>query len=104
MNSITRFSKDAPNFFNGMMEMLKGANAEGALSGKQKELSSVTVPVVMKCVPCIKDHAKKALGSGASRADVLEAAVFGAVFGGAPSYVFLRDNLDGVHEILDTVD
>jgi AhpD family alkylhydroperoxidase len=101
MDNITRFSKEAPNFFNGMMELLKGAGTEGALSGKQKELSAVTVSTVIKCVPCIKDHAKKALSAGASRAEVLEAAAFGTVFGGAPSFVFLRDNLDSLFGILD---
>ena len=101
MDTITRFSKEAPNIFGGMMELLKGAGAEGALRGKQKELSAVTVSAVIKCVPCIKDHAKKALLAGASPAEVLEAAAFGIVFGGAPSFVFLRDNLDGLYGILD---
>ncbi len=101
MDNITRFSKEAPNFFKGMMELLKGANADGALSAKQKELSAVTVSAVIKCVPCLKDHAKKALSAGASRGEVLEAAAFGIVFGGAPSFVFLRDNLDGLYGVLD---
>ncbi len=101
MDSITRFAKEAPNFFNGMMDLLKGAGTEGALSGKQKELCAVTVSAVIKCAPCLGEHAKKALRAGASRAEVLEAAAFGIVFGGAPSFVFLRDNLDGLYGILD---
>jgi hypothetical protein len=31
MDNITRFSNDVPNFFNGMMDLLKAAGKEGAL-------------------------------------------------------------------------
>jgi len=38
---------------------------------------------------------------GAIREEVLEAAAFGTVFGCAPSFVFLRENLDILYGILD---
>jgi len=101
MDNFTQFSNDVPNFFNGMMDLLKAAGKEGALSSKQKELSAVTVSAVIKCVPCLKNHAKKALSVGATREEVLEAAAYGTVFGGAPSFVFLRENLDTLYVILD---
>lgn len=101
MDNFTRFANELPNFYNGVMALLKGAEMEGALSGKQKQLSAVTVASVIKCVPCLKNHVKKALSVGATREEILEAAAYGTVFGGAPSFVFLRENIDMLYEILD---
>ncbi len=104
MNSLTRFSKDVPDYFNAMMNLLKleGAEGGGVLSAKQKELSAVTVSTVIKCIPCLMDHAKKAVSAGASSTEILESAALGTIFGGAPSFVFLRDNLEELYGILDS--
>lgn len=47
--------------------------AEGALSTKQKELIALGIAVATHCEPCILVHMEKAIASGASKAEILEA-------------------------------
>lgn len=47
--------------------------ADGALSGKAKQLIAVAVAHATQCPYCIKGHTKAALRHGASRQEVMEA-------------------------------
>ncbi len=47
--------------------------AEGALSGKMKQVIAVAVAHVTQCPYCIKGHTKAALKAGATREELMEA-------------------------------
>lgn len=88
-----RLENEAPDLFNGFNELMKSYYKEGALDRKQKELMAVTAAVATKCIPCLANHANNAVGAGANRQEVLEAAAIGVEFGGGPSFVIVRNNL-----------
>jgi 4-carboxymuconolactone decarboxylase len=85
------------------MNLAKGANAdlgkafgpffqtlmkEGALSVKQKELIAVGIAIATRCEPCIYSHVEKSLKSGATAAEVMDAAGVAVMMGGGPAYVY----------------
>jgi AhpD family alkylhydroperoxidase len=88
-----RLEKEAPDLFNGFAELIKYYYKPGALSRKYKELMAVASAVATRCIPCLANHAKNAINSGATRQEIIEAAAIGVEFGGGHSFVVVRDNL-----------
>ncbi|KDR96727.1 alkylhydroperoxidase AhpD family core domain-containing protein [Peptoclostridium litorale DSM 5388] len=65
---------------------------------KTKELISVAIGVYNRCEYCIVFHAYKALEAGATRAELMEAAMVSAAFGGGPTIAYsvtlLKNSID----------
>lgn len=59
--------------------------APGALDVKTKELLCVAVAVYTRCKYCIVGHVRSALKAGASKEEVMEAALVAVEFGGGPA-------------------
>lgn len=80
------------------MNLLQTNYAPGALDLKFKELISVAIGVYNRCEYCIVFHAYKALEAGATREEIMEAAMVAVAFGGGPSIAYsvtlLKDSLD----------
>ncbi len=88
-----RLEKEAPDLYNGFMDMASHYYKEGALNIKYKQLMSVTAAVATKCVSCMVISANNAISAGATRDEVIEAAAIGIKFGGASAYTIVRNNL-----------
>jgi selenide, water dikinase len=67
---------------------LAAVNAPGALSVKHKKLISLALSIVSKCGPCVKLNAQAAADSGATEAEMAEAAALGIAFGGSSAMMF----------------
>ncbi|WP_313568667.1 carboxymuconolactone decarboxylase family protein [Acetoanaerobium noterae] len=91
------------NSFVGGLENLSKTNGEqvGAFMGllgaayepkhldlKTKELMSVAIGCYNRCEYCIVYHSYKALEAGASKEEILEAAMVSVAFGGGPSMAY----------------
>lgn len=59
---------------------------DGALPVKYKELIALAIGVATHCEPCIYAHVEKALKSGATGAEIMEAAGVAVMMGGGPAY------------------
>ncbi|MEY8000034.1 carboxymuconolactone decarboxylase family protein [Clostridium sp. Mt-5] len=71
---------------------------DGTLDVKTKELISVAIGIYNRCKYCIVGHSYKALRSGASPEEIMEAAMVAVAFGGGPSMAYsvtlLRKSLE----------
>ncbi|WMJ75791.1 MULTISPECIES: carboxymuconolactone decarboxylase family protein [unclassified Sedimentibacter] len=80
------------------MNLLGAAYEPDALDLKTKELISVGVAVYNRCEYCIVFHTYNALQAGATRKEIIEAAMVSVAFGGGPSMAYsstvLKDSLD----------
>lgn len=69
-----------------------------ALDVKIKELISVAIGVFSRCEYCIAFHVYKALEEGATRDEIMEAAMVAVAFGGGPTMAYsttlVRDSID----------
>jgi len=83
---------------NAFMALLGASYKPGNLDTKSKELISVAIGVYNRCEYCIVFHVYKALESGATREEILEAAMVAVAFGGGPAMAYsatlLKDSID----------
>src|SRR5690606_13663644 len=73
--------------------------AEGALSGKMKELIAVAVAHVTQCPYCIRGHTKSALHKGATQQEVMEAIWVAAEMRAGAAFAHSNLALDTMNEI-----
>ncbi len=80
------------------MNLLGTAYAPGKLDSKVKELISIAIGVYNRCEYCIVFHTFKALEAGATREEIMEAAMVSVAFGGGPTMAYtvtlLKDSID----------
>ena len=83
---------------NAFMGLLGAAYKPGAVDTKTKELISVGISAYNRCEYCIVFHVFKALEAGATREEIMEAAMVAVAFGGGPSIAYsvtlLRDSIN----------
>ncbi|WP_026896281.1 carboxymuconolactone decarboxylase family protein [Clostridiisalibacter paucivorans] len=70
------------------MNLLGSSYEPGALDLKTKELMSVAIGIYNRCEYCIVFHTYKAFEAGATKEEILEAAMVSVAFGGGPSMAY----------------
>lgn len=95
---LQELSGTNPESVNAFMNLLGTNYADGALDTKTKELISVGIAAYNRCEYCIVFHVYKALEAGATREQIMEAAMIAVAFGGGPSMAYsvtlLKDSID----------
>ncbi len=86
--------KSVPDVTKGFTQMAKGANVDGALSHKHKELMALAIGISLRCEGCIAFHAKAAAELGATREEVMETIGVCIYMGGGPSYTTAAEALE----------
>ncbi|WP_425060245.1 hypothetical protein SCACP_09170 [Sporomusa carbonis] len=80
------------------MNFMGSAYKPGAVDTKTKELISVAIGAYNRCQYCIVAHVYKALEAGATRDEIMEAAMVAVAFGGGPALAYsvtlLKQSLD----------
>jgi AhpD family alkylhydroperoxidase len=76
--------------YRAFLELEKAAYSDGALARKHKELIAVGISLITDCESCLDWHIYKALESGATKEQVLEAIEVGIEMGGGPATVSSR--------------
>lgn len=98
MNGLNSLGETNGENVNAFMNLLGTNYAEGAISTKTKELISIGIATYNRCEYCIVFHAYKALEAGATREEILEAAMVSVAFGGGPTMAYtvtlLKDCID----------
>ncbi|WP_427337987.1 carboxymuconolactone decarboxylase family protein [Caloranaerobacter sp. DY30410] len=98
MEGLKEVSKTNEEQVNAFMNLLGAAYKPGAIDTKTKELMSVAIAAYNRCEYCIVFHVYKALEAGATREEIMEAAMVAVAFGGGPSMAYtvslLKDSID----------
>ncbi|MDO5039907.1 carboxymuconolactone decarboxylase family protein [Clostridium sp.] len=98
MNGLSSLGETNGENVNAFMNLLGTNYAEGAISTKTKELISIGIATYNRCEYCIVFHSYKALEAGATREEILEAAMVSVAFGGGPTMAYtvtlLKDCID----------
>ncbi len=92
-----RLMQDMPKQLQSFGAFVKGAEAAGALDEKTKHLMLLSLGVAFQCTWCIAIHVKGSVVSGATKEELLEAAMMAVVMGGGPKLMYL----EVVYEELD---
>lgn len=95
MKEVSKTNGEQVSAFMGLLETMY---KPGAVDLKTKELISVGIAVYNRCEYCIVYHVYKAFEAGATREEIMDAAMVGVAFGGGPSMSFsvglLKDSID----------
>jgi AhpD family alkylhydroperoxidase len=79
-----KFGQQYPEIAQSFMSLMGSVITDGKLGSKEKELIAVGIAVGLRCVPCIYAHTKAALGMGASKEEIMEAASVAILMSGGP--------------------
>ncbi len=88
MNGLQEVGKTNGEEVTAFMNLLGTAYKPGKLDVKTKELISVAIGAYNRCEYCIVFHVYKALEAGATREEIMEAAMVAVAFGGGPSMAY----------------
>ncbi len=94
MDLMKQASQVEPGYAKAFMEFVQQGERDGALSNKFKQLISIALSVTARCQYCIAFHTKSAIDAGATRQEILEAALVAGVMGGGPAVATLRYVID----------
>ncbi len=86
---IGKLQQQQPENIKNFLDFMTSVEKEGALSTKQKELVNVGLAVAAQCEWCITLHVKGALDAGASKDEILEAAMQAVLMHGGPAPMYM---------------
>jgi AhpD family alkylhydroperoxidase len=86
---IERLQKESPVQTEAFNQFMMSVEKPGALDTKAKELINVALAISAQCEWCIALHVKGALGKGASREEILEAAMQAVLMHGGPALMYM---------------
>ena len=81
----------APDILRGFGGMFQATMKEGALSVREKELIALGIGLAVRCKPCINLHVEKCITSGATAAQILEAAGVAVMMQGGPTFTHVPE-------------
>ncbi len=84
-----KMNQEMPEVMKHLDGLFQASLVEGALSVKEKELIVLGISVATHCEPCIVVHMEKALASGATKAEILEACGVAVAMGGGPAMAYV---------------
>lgn len=88
MNGIGNVSVTSEADVNSFMGFMGGAYQPNALDTKTKELMSVAIGAYNRCPFCIVYHVYKSYEAGATKQEIMEAAMVALTFGGGPTLAY----------------
>lgn len=88
IGGLENLSTTNPESASAFMGLLGATYEPKALDVKTKELMSVAIACYNRCEYCIIYHSYKAFEAGATKEEVIEAAMVAVAFGGGPSMAY----------------
>lgn len=88
VGGLGRLGETNEEVVGSFMGLLGAAYEPKALDLKTKELISVAVGCYNRCEYCIVYHSYKAFEAGATKEEILEAAMVAVAFGGGPTMAY----------------
>lgn len=96
--SMVKYAIESTDTMEGYIKIHKSAFEDGVLNKKTKELMALAIAITDRCDQCIALIINDALGSGATRREIVETINVAITMGGAPSVVYGAKALQAVEE------
>ena len=85
-----KLKKDMPDQLNKFLNFSNSVKLSDAIDNKVKELILVALGVNSQCDWCIAIHIQNAVKAGATKEEILEAAMLAVLMGGGPKLMYLN--------------
>ena len=86
---IGNLQKDVPNQIAAFNKFMMATEKSSTLESKQTELINIALAISAQCEWCIALHVKGALGAGATKQEILEAAMQAVLMHGGPALMYM---------------
>ena len=86
---VGRLQKESPKQTAAFNQFMMSVEKPGALGSKEKELINVALAIAAQCEWCIALHVKGALTNGATREEVIDAAMQAVLMHGGPALMYM---------------
>jgi AhpD family alkylhydroperoxidase len=86
---IGNLQKDVPEQMAAFNKFMMATEKSTTLDSKQVELINVALAISAQCEWCISLHVKGALGAGATKQEILEAAMQAVLMHGGPALMYM---------------
>lgn len=88
--SLAHLGRDYPDLMKSFSGFMGEVEKKGALSVKTKELISIALSICARCKWCIAYHVKKALETGATKEEIMEACFVCSLMCGGPGLMYIQ--------------
>jgi len=95
---IGDLQQEAPDQIKAFDAFMAAVEKPSALDRKSKELINLGLAVAAQCEWCIALHTKGALDSGASRAEIIDAAMQAVLMHGGPALMYMTPVIEALDE------
>lgn len=85
---VQQLARELPGPVSAFGQLHDRSLADGALSGKTKELIALGIGIAVRCEGCIAYHVHDALKAGATRPEIVETIGVAVMMGGGPAAVY----------------
>ncbi|GAB4217686.1 MAG: carboxymuconolactone decarboxylase family protein [Synechococcales cyanobacterium] len=99
LTQMGHLARESPDVMRGFNTLHRAATAAGVLDTKTKELIALAIAVATHCEGCIGFHVKAALGSGATRQEILELLGVTILMGGGPALIYATHVLEALEQL-----
>ncbi|MBC7359057.1 alkylhydroperoxidase AhpD family core domain-containing protein [Desulfacinum infernum DSM 9756] len=93
--------KHIPEVYEKYLEFTKSMSEKGGLSPRDKELILVGCSVMSQCEMCIAIHVEGAAAAGATREEILQAALMAVAMGGSPKLMYLKYVFEALEDLFE---
>jgi len=95
---IAKLEKDTPTQINAFNKFMLATEKSTVLGDKYAELINIALAISAQCEWCIALHVKGALTAGATKEEILEAAMQAVLMHGGPALMYIILVEDAVEE------
>jgi len=86
---ITKLQNDMPEQIGAFSKFMLATEKSTVLDAKHRELINVALSISAQCEWCIALHVKSAIGAGATKQEILEAAMQAVLMHGGPALMYM---------------
>ena len=94
----SKMGGELPGAMSGFAQLHRHATADGALSGKLKELIALGIAISARCEGCIAYHVNGALHAGATHQEIVETIGVAIMMGGGPATVYGAEAFEALQQ------
>lgn len=88
--TLAQMQREAGDVFQGYLAFTKKIGEFGPIDHKTQELILLGCAMMSQCEMCISLHAQGAAGLGASKEEIMQAAMLAISMGGSPKMMYMK--------------
>jgi AhpD family alkylhydroperoxidase len=96
---LREFRRQTGEISTAFMNFWRETKKESAIPQKYKELIQLSIVLTQHCKPCIFSHVKLCLKSGATKAEILDAATQALAVGGGIVYEYIGYMMEALNDV-----